>query len=158
MGLDMYLSVRKYVSQMDWSKDGAKEKNPVYTEMLQANGLDKCTTHSAHAGANVEAVAVYWRKANAIHQWFVGNCADGEDDCRPMWVGREKLENLLTTVKEAIETQDSSELPPSSGFFFGSTEVDEYYWEELEYTRKALEELLSVTEGEDIDFLYQASW
>ena len=24
----------------------------------------------------------YWRKANAIHKWFVDNVQDGNDDCK----------------------------------------------------------------------------
>lgn len=37
----------------------------------------------------------YWRKANAIHKWFVDNVQDGEDDCGSYEVDREQLERLL---------------------------------------------------------------
>ena len=47
-------------------------------------------------------------------------------------------------------------LPTTSGFFFGSTEYDEYYFEELERTEKELTELLR---DKTWDYLeYQASW
>jgi len=46
---------------------------------------------------NVTATAVYWRKANAIHKWFVDNLADGVDDCRPLWVSTDHLKELFLT-------------------------------------------------------------
>jgi hypothetical protein len=47
-------------------------------------------------------------------------------------------------------------LPTASGFFFGSTEYDEYYFEELERTERELNELLR---DKTWDYLeYQASW
>lgn len=35
----------------------------------------------------------YWRKANAIHKWFVDNIQDGEDDCGYYEVAPEYLED-----------------------------------------------------------------
>ena len=37
----------------------------------------------------------YWRKANAIHKWFVDNVQNGEDDCGDYSVSKELLEELL---------------------------------------------------------------
>lgn len=40
----------------------------------------------------------YWRKANHIHNWFVENVQDGEDDCRYHGeVTKEDLEELLVS-------------------------------------------------------------
>ena len=36
----------------------------------------------------------YWRKANAIHGWFVDNIQDGVDDQNEYYVSKEKLEEL----------------------------------------------------------------
>jgi hypothetical protein len=47
-------------------------------------------------------------------------------------------------------------LPPQSGFFFGGTEYDEYYFQDLEKTRKMIEDVLAEPEGGD--FYYQSSW
>ena len=41
----------------------------------------------------------YWRKANAIHKWFVDNIQDGEDDCGYYEVAPEQLEELLNICK-----------------------------------------------------------
>jgi hypothetical protein len=100
----------------------------------------------------------YWRKANAVHQWFVDNCQNGEDDCRDAYVSREKLEELLSVTKEVLADHSKADelLPTQSGFFFGSTEYDEYYFQDLELTQKILENALSMSD--EWDFGYQSSW
>lgn len=42
----------------------------------------------------------YWRKANAIHNWFVENVQNGEDDCWSYAVTKEQIEELLELCKE----------------------------------------------------------
>jgi len=32
-------------------------------------------------------------------------------------------------------------LPPSEGFFFGSSDIDDYYWQDLEYTVEQLKDI-----------------
>jgi hypothetical protein len=103
---------------------------------------------------------MYWRKANAIHNWFVQNVQEGEDDCREHIVSIEDLKQLLSVVNSVLQDTSLAEklLPPTQGFFFGSTEVDEWYFKDLEYTRDRLNELLSSPDIEDIDIYYQSSW
>ena len=45
-------------------------------------------------------------------------------------------------------------LPSTSGFFFGSTDYDEYYMEDIRNTVEILEKVL----GEEGDFVYRSSW
>ena len=47
-------------------------------------------------------------------------------------------------------------LPPTSGFFFGSLQIDEYYKNEVERTIQVIDNLLKEDAGGD--FYYQASW
>ena len=47
-------------------------------------------------------------------------------------------------------------LPPASGFFFGSTQIDEYYKNDVERTIEIIDTLLR--EDAAADFYYQASW
>lgn len=97
----------------------------------------------------------YWRKANQIHGWFVKNVQSGEDDCGEYTVSREKLEELLELCKQAVKTGDTSGLPPTKGFFFGSDTVDDYYWEDLGQTVTMLENVLATSTK---TFVYQSSW
>ncbi len=157
MGLDMYLFGKKYISGIDWSKertDNAFAKSPVYENIIKAAELEEIATDDA--GLYVDVSVGYWRKANQIHGWFVDNVQDGQDDCREYPVSRVDLSNLRDLCKQAIATQDPDILPRVSGFFFGSNEVDDWYWGDLQDTVEILDRVLSYPD--DIRFYYQSSW
>ena len=100
----------------------------------------------------------YWRKANHIHNWFVQNVQDGVDDCKQADVYREHLQDLLEACNRVMINPSEAEelLPTASGFFFGGTEYDEYYFGSIQETISILEECLS---DEDADtFYYTSSW
>lgn len=99
----------------------------------------------------------YWRKANAIHQWFVDNAQDGNDDCRDYHVSRQLLEELLSLVNQVIENRNlaSELLPTATGFFFGSTNYDDSYMEDIKSTKDILTMALADKLG---DYYYQSSW
>ncbi len=108
----------------------------------------------------VDEVA-YWRKANAIHGWFISNLADGEDDCRTISVSMHDIVALRDDVQKVLDegTEEAvyELLPPAGGFFFGNTEVDEYYWMYLKDTLGKLNNIIEES-SEDQEFEYQASW
>jgi hypothetical protein len=109
--------------------------------------------------AEVKLQIAYWRKANAIHKYFVDNCANGKDECQDTYVEREQLEDLLNRCKTILEDHSKAEelLPSQSGFFFGSTDYDEWYFHDLEQTVPVLEKILKES-PEDWEFEYKASW
>lgn len=150
MGLDMYLTAKRYI----WNyKDADKELQSKLDNVMadELDGLD-------FRVQEVAVDAMYWRKANAIHNWFVENCQDDVDDCKQYWVDREKLLELIALCKDALANRGNEHnvLPTKGGFFFGSTEYDEYYYQELEETIKGLEKVLRL--NTDWDFYYRASW
>jgi hypothetical protein len=101
----------------------------------------------------------YWRKANAIHQWFVDNCQDGRDDCREYYVTREQLEELRKFCQMVLDNHALAEefLPTQSGFFFGGTEYDEWYFNDLKLTVEIIDRVL-VKVPDGWDFAYGSSW
>lgn len=110
------------------------------------------------AGAGESTVEVgYWRKANAVHGWFVDHCADGVDDCEPMRVTRSALESLNDDCEKALAmpAQAPKVLPTRAGSFFGSTEYDDDYREDLEQTKQIIAKALATDYQ---DFTYHASW
>lgn len=164
MGLDMYLEARKYVSKID-SKATTDYDNPVLTEdykKVVEFFPDWATDLSGFAGAEVSVNIGYWRKANQIHNWFVNECASGVDECQPIGVNADKLRSLRATVEHLLENRDNSEalklLAPASGFFFGSTDIDEWYWADLERTVEILNKAIRLDEDENCQIIYQASW
>jgi hypothetical protein len=106
----------------------------------------------------VEEVA-YWRKANAIHGWFMQ--FTDRDNCTPVSITKENLVDLRDTCAEVlrIHTAEAAEelLPPTPGFFFGSNEIDEWYWDGIKHTIATLNEIID-NSTEDQEFEYQASW
>jgi hypothetical protein len=154
MGLDQYLSAKKYLSPAEWRGESSKEQ---FDGVLKTVGAETFV-RKEFPSAEVSVSVGYWRKANAIHQWFVDNCADGEDNCQPTYVSREKLEELRDLVHETRAERDPDLLPPQGGFFFGSTDIDEYYWKDLDETQEVLDKILSNPKFEGWDFEYQASW
>ena len=140
----------------------------------------------------------YWRKANAIHNWFVKNVQEGVDDCKDYYVSLESLKELLDLCLEVKEKAIIKEgkiqngyhigengekiynmidgrfienaeeianiLPTTDGFFFGSTDYNEYYMQDIDYTIDLIQGLLK--EEEEIkklgfyssEFVYSSSW
>lgn len=56
------------------------------------------------------------------------------------------------------DTVAKSLLPTQSGFFFGNTDYDEYYIEDVRRTYEALNEILNDPEEMHGDFYYHSSW
>jgi hypothetical protein len=74
-----------------------------------------------------------------------------------MFVNKERLEQLKKVCLEVLENKSLAEdlLPTSSGFFFGSTTYDEYYYGDLNHTIEIINRCL---ESKFDYFEYQASW
>ena len=159
MGLDMYLSAKTYVSKHDYSQ--RREDEPVVTEKFkQLIKLFPELDNPECYGFEVSRVVGYWRKANAIHNWFVENVQGGEDNCLSYRVCNEDLDNLRNVCKEVLTDRSQADtlLPSQSGFFFGSTDYDEWYYGDLEHTLTFLNEALDTDRFKDYDFYYQSSW
>jgi len=103
-------------------------------------------------------VTAYWRKANQIHSWFVKNVQDGVDECREHRVSVEQLKELLGTCQMALATKDPSLLEPQGGFFFGGTDIDEWYWNDIKDTIEQMERVLATPDIDSYSFSYQSSW
>jgi len=161
MGLDMYLYADEYVSRKHWDKrdeNGDATDNPLFFTITSQLNSGSHIQEDSWTGLTVRVPVGYWRKANAIHAWFVNTYGEGIDVCQEIGVPREGLEDLLNICKKVLTSPEYAEelLPPQSGFFFGGTEIDEYYMHDLKYTIKLIEGLLA---DDKIDyFIYQASW
>jgi len=148
MGLDMYLTAKRYVSDYnDTDKVLSTELMRHFPELTESQTIQEV---SVRVG--------YWRKANAIHKWFVNNVQDGRDDCGNYLVPRERLQELRDTCERVLAFRElaTAQLPPASGFFFGNAEVDEWYYRDLEETIKIIDACMVLPVDWDIE--YQSSW
>lgn len=150
MGLDMYFTARR--SFWDYEDEG------VTASRLQAF-FDELPDDIETSGTSVSVPFGYWRKANAIHNWFVQNVQGGKDDCQESWVSRESMQSLLDTLNKVLNDRNLAHelLPTQKGFFFGGNKYDEWYWLSIEYTKQMLGKALDPS-MEKWDFYYHASW
>lgn len=99
----------------------------------------------------------YWRKANQIHKWFVDNIQNGIDNCAQYYLDKEQLLELKELCKQVLEQPEKAHeiLPTESGFFFGSQEYDEWYYDDIKETIKIINWIMD----KDYDyFAYSSSW
>jgi hypothetical protein len=154
MGLDMYLYANKRIST---NYNNEKEMN-FANKVAEYLGAKDLYGSGDLRTAQISFEVAYWRKANEIHNFFISKCANGVDNCQTIDVERGELEELLELCKYVIEHPEEAEqkLPTKSGFFFGSTDYDDYYFSDLKETVTVLEKVLKL---KDIDFFtYRASW
>lgn len=131
----------------------------------------------------------YWRKQNAIHSWFVRETQEGRDECQESYVSREDLVRLRDICRQILATVEYGPpivhegdqffplweektvtkidadlaqelLPTRSGFFFGGTDLDDWYVTGLQKTADLIDILLDEKTFPPCDwrFYYQASW
>ena len=103
---------------------------------------------------------MYWRKANQIREWFAVNLEGGVENCRYSYVTKENLEDLVKDCKTVLNNHNKARtlLPTSDGFFFGSTECDDWYFKDLEETVKSLEKIIKETDWDNEDVAYYEWW
>ena len=149
MGLDMYLTAKRYLSTYDNKHKLVAEKIGNMPELK--NGLMRVK--------EVSCELMYWRKANAIHRWFVENVQNDNDDCKSYYVPSEKLIELREMCVEALRNREKAAdlLPTQEGFFFGSTEIDEAYFEDMADTMFGLENVEQL-DKDGWEFFYCSSW
>lgn len=126
MGLDMFLFKHKKF----------KDNDEKFNELAKQN----------------EKEILYWRKANMIRSWFVNHTAlQSDDNGIDIPISRETLELLKQDLEDTLNDYKLATVlfPTSSGFFFGSTDYDEYYWKDLEYT---LEEVTKILDEDIVDW------
>lgn len=137
-------------------------------------GLDMYLTHHVDRNHKQGGRIAYWRKANAIHSWFVKNVQGGVDDCGMYLVPKEKIEELLDICSKINDHIHESPdqvlhldtagvemarlyLPTQTGFFFGSTTYGYDYCYHIRYTIEYLNAALIMLNVGGAVF-YQSSW
>lgn len=142
MGLDMYLEASKYISPYASHNDPDGKLRAAIAVLLglkDAPLADESLRPLMSAGGKVTAVRVrvtYWRKAHEIHQWFVDNVQDGDDNCGEYYVDRSDLQELVEFCEENREN-----------------EGDEY-----DDTIAVIKPILDHNLYENFEFYYKASW
>ena len=155
MGLDMYLETEVSLFELRTGDPHLLRIRDVIKR--EFDGLFE--PDNDFIGATVTIPLAYWRKANAIHRWFVENVQDDKDDCQRSHVSLEQLKTLRTTCAAVLTDRDTAavRLPTQKGFYFGDTDYNDYYFSHLEYTVKALDRVIDGI-WPSMEIYYHASW
>jgi len=150
MGLDMYLVAGIHLSEYN-------ETENAFSQIIKENGIYGLNRFSPNY---IKFDVGYWRKANAIHKWFVNNVQDGKDDCGSYYVSVEQLKALKDACQKVLgDANLATELLPSaSGFFFGSTEYNSRYTDHLYETIEIVDRIISNPFNDRWTIKYQSSW
>ena len=206
MGLDMSIRIKKKMKR----GKGSSLETPLLRLYLNKDGSEidydlpdlktkkfKYNYRKIKDADHVEEVyeLAYWRKANAIHKWFVDNVQAGEDDCREYKLLKSDLEALHDVVCDVLNNISlkngkisqsytykkflwfrykkhnkvkgkvvknrkyaEKHLPTQEGFFFGSTDYDDCYYNDLVYTKEVLEKILEKYDVDSENIYYSSSW
>ena len=155
MGLDMYLSRKSYIGNEYRRDEPLLTLSGNKTDCLSGKPLNIKDERISYI---IERVG-YWRKANHIHKWFVEKVQNGVDECHESPVGREALQELFDACKQALTDHNEAPtiLPTQGGFFFGSTDYDEGYWQDIQDTIEILEPILGDADDQG-EYFYRSSW
>jgi hypothetical protein len=100
----------------------------------------------------------YWRKFNALHNWFVQRVQGGIDECQLSEIHKDTLTALIDDLRAVSNGETVEVLEPVSGFFFGSTDKDEYYLERINKALNTFEKILQTFDFKKYRLFYRASW
>lgn len=177
MGLDMYLIEKKYVGKAkvkivkndyEWYKNDGKEYEGVsslnrevgywrkanqihkwFVDNCQ-NGEDDCEEHYVSQEKLKELLDIC-KKIKDSCLLIDGIVKNGETLKDGKWEPILEEGKIMQNIEVAEEL-----LPTQSGCFFGGTDYDEYYMDDIDNTIKIIEDLLK---EEDIgDIYYRSSW
>lgn len=149
MGLDMYYYRRLYApSSFD-------------AQVVTVDGKEVPKENNSMFSRSTTEMVGYQRKANAVHNWFVQNLADGVDEHQKIPLHKDAVVALIEQIDFALATGEG--MDPVSGFFFGSQKKDEYWKQDLEQAKSIATWLLKDMEESAfssvlIEWWYEASW
>lgn len=180
MGLDMYLYKKNHLSEeQETTLREAKAMIETYNELFDMEESKsrkdywlKQTKKWQDKLATIpeDTEVCYWRKANAIHAWFERYLQreygiEEIEDCESYVITTKCLEELVADCKSVLAySQDkcfkevaARYMPTQAGFFYGSTDYDEWYVGDLQATATKLASIL-LDSDEDDEFTYLAWW
>jgi len=109
---------------------------------------------------------IYWRKQNHFHRWMQTNLNEGvSTNLEFLWMDGEQIAGLVATCEQVLQDHSLANelLPTGDGFFFGSTDYDEWYFKSLEEAVSALKaalgvEMTSMAAGNPPNYFAYDSW
>lgn len=163
MGLDMYFYARKttYKSFSEWDQNRKVDETnypkdlKIFSDYIYDRNFKSVETETRYQIG-------YFRKFNALHSYIVRTFANGEDNCQDIFLSQEDVVKIKAALDSVLETptEESAKelLPTQSGFFFGGTDYDEFYFEDVKDAADLMQSFLDNFDFENYQLVYRASW
>lgn len=165
MGLDMYFYARKttYKSFSKWDEPNRAKEEVNYPEDLKTFSGYIYDRNFKSVQTETRYQIGYFRKFNALHSYIVKTFADGIDNCQDIILYKEDVEQIKKVLDDVLNAHQQVEkakelLPTQSGFFFGGTDYDEFYFEDVKDAADLMQSFLDNFDFESYQLVYQASW
>ena len=107
----------------------------------------------------------YFRKVNFLVEFM--NKFGEVENCEPFEISKEICQELLDNCETILKEKDENQkemlarklLPTTSGFFFGSTDYDEWYYRDVKEVRDAMKQIIEEFDAlaED-EYIYFYIW
>lgn len=96
----------------------------------------------------------YFRKVNFLIPFF-----GYEENCSNIEIDKYQVEDLIEACKEVLANHDKASflLPTQAGLFFGSTDYDDWYFDDVQNVKEKFEEILADF-NRDEDILIMHCW
>ena len=136
MGLDIYFFKRKQVEEeptIETLKTGLDDALFFITNRddFNAEYIEEFVNRQKEK-FGLDRKVGYLRKVNFIYRYFGNRIDTNTMECE---VTKEDLKDIIAKCKEVLEKEDEETsknlLPTCSGFFFGSTDYDSYYYDDV---------------------------
>ena len=124
-------------------------------------GLDQWINvqYYGESGEHLET-SFYYRKVNFLRKWFEDNGMDIESDCDIYYIDIMDIIALKDDCETVLENPSYAKyvLPTTSGLFFGSTDYDEYYFNDVKKVLNDINEILDLYEHEEVIDIHYTDW
>ena len=185
MGLDMYLTKRIYVKNWDFTPEDKKHKITISgpkAKFIDASSIKEIVCDAGYwrkanqihnwfveniQGGN-DNCEDYWVSIDKLEELYKIVCevlskSELYETIIQNGSAIDPETNQFVPIMEsgkAIKDPSVAEqlLPSASGFFFGSTSYDEWYYQDLELTKEILEKIINDPNKEEWVYYYRSSW
>lgn len=99
----------------------------------------------------------YFRKDNAFLHWVDTHVKEVEN-CVDITISKEQLKALQNTLLTLTKENCAENFPTQNGFFYGSTDYDEWYWDGVEELKQWVKETLQTFNFEENNLIFHAWW
>jgi hypothetical protein len=155
MGLDMYLTNRDKKTNQECEAGYWRKANQIHSWFVNncQGGVDKCQETLIHKSQleDLLITCIQVQKGSELKEGKVVNGYRFDDQGNKI--------KMMEDGKVIVDPSTAQELlPSSSGFFFGGTEYDEWYYRDVEETINIIKKVLESTDFTEEEIYYQASW